>query len=139
MFSQTVEYALRAMLHLASVDRVAVNNETIAAATAVPAGYLSKVMRDLVVAGLVHSFRGPHGGFALARSPRDITILDVVTAVDSMDTALRSPIAGPLRGKLPALHRRLDDAVADIEQALRCTTLAHVLAEDEANEDAEKA
>lgn len=137
MFSQTVEYALRAMLYLAETDRVAVNSETIAGATGVPAGYLSKVMRDLVVAGLVHSFRGPNGGFALSRGPGDITILDIVRAVNSMDSVLRSPISGPLRGKLPTLHRRLDDAVADIERALHSTTLAQVLAESRASESAE--
>lgn len=136
MFSQTVEYALRAMLHLASLERTAVNSETIAAQTHVPAGYLSKVMRDLVVAGLVHSFRGPHGGFALSRPPEQITILDVVNAVDPMVSTLRNPLGGPLRGKLCTLHRRLDDAVADIERALKCTTLAQVLAEDRASEGA---
>ncbi len=135
MFSQTVDYALRAMLYLATVERVTVNSETIAAATGVPAGYLSKIMRDLVVAGLVHSFRGPHGGFALSRDPMDISILDVVAAVESAESALRTPVRRK-HGKLPSLHRWLGDAAGDIERAMRCTSLAQVLKADEESRDA---
>ena len=136
MFSQTVEYALRAMLYLASLDRAAVNSETIAGATGVPAGYLSKVMRDLVVAGLVASFRGPHGGFTLAREAADITVFDVVNAVDPFHRVLRGASPDPLQSKIYPLHRRLDDALTDIERTLRTTTLAQVLEEDRANEGA---
>lgn len=127
MFSQTVEYALRAMIHLAAADGIAQSGEKIAATTRVPHGYLSKVMRGLVVAGLVRSYRGPNGGFTLARSVDQISILDVVNAVDPVRRILRCPIGDPDHTVLCSLHRRLDDALATIEQTFRATTLADVL------------
>lgn len=127
MFSQTVEYALRAMMCLASLGGPAVNNDTVAGKTNVPPGYLSKIMRDLVVADLVRSFRGPHGGFSLARDPSAITILDVVNAVDPFQRIRRCPAGDPFHGELCALHQRLDNLLAEIERTLRRTTLAEVL------------
>ncbi len=127
MFSQTVEYALRAAAHLAALDGKAVNSENIAAATQVPQGYLSKVMRDLVVAGLVVSQRGPNGGFTLARPPDRISILDVVNAVDPILRIRQCPLGNPAHLKLCPLHRRLDDAAAQIEETFRRTSIAEVL------------
>ncbi len=127
MFSQTVEYALRAMMHLASTGGAAETGDKIASATRVPPGYLSKVMRDLVLAGLVRSFRGPNGGFTLAKPVADISILDVVSAVDPIRRIDRCPIGDPRHTDLCALHRRLDDALAIVEQTFRSTSLADVL------------
>lgn len=130
MLSQTVEYALRAMMHLATLDGTPVSCHTIAARTRVPPGYLSKVMRDLVVADLVTSFRGPNGGFILARPPAQITILDVVNAVDPIVRIHRCPVDNPLHTNLCALHQRLDDALAAIERTFRAATLAEMLEGD---------
>jgi Rrf2 family nitric oxide-sensitive transcriptional repressor len=127
MFSQTVEYALRAMMCLASFGGEVVSGEKIAARAHVPGGYLSKVMRGLVVAELVRSFRGPNGGFALARDPGGISILDVVNAVDPIHRIARCPINDPEHSELCALHRRLDSALEYVEQTFRRTTLAEVL------------
>src|SRR5690349_511493 len=112
MFSSTVEYALRAMMHLASLDGAPETSERIAAQTRVPSGYLSKVMRDLVVADLVTSFRGRRGGFVLARPPASITILDVVSAVDPIRRIDKCPLDNPAHAELCPLHRRLDQALA---------------------------
>jgi Rrf2 family protein len=127
MFSQTVEYALRAMMYLAAAGGAAQSGEKIAAGTRVPQGYLSKVMRDLVVAGLVRSFRGPNGGFILARSVGEISILDVVNAVDPIRRIDRCPVGDPSHASLCGLHHRLDGALAIVEQTFRSTTLADVL------------
>jgi Rrf2 family protein len=127
MFSQTVEYALRALMCLAGIGGAAVTNETVASRTNVPPGYLSKIMRDFVVAELVKSFRGPHGGFALGRDPAHITILDVLNAVDPGLRASRRP--GRARGqeRLRDLHEQLDDLLDELEHMLRHTTLAEVM------------
>jgi Rrf2 family nitric oxide-sensitive transcriptional repressor len=130
MMSQTVEYALRAMRYLASLDGAPVNCQTIAAQTRVPPGYLSKVMRDLVVAQLVTSFRGPNGGFVLARPPEQITMLDVVNAVDPIVRIQACPVGDPRHVRLCALHQRLDDALAAIERTFREATLAEMLRSD---------
>lgn len=126
MFSQTVEYALRAMICLASLDSPAVSSGVIAGRTAVPPGYLSKVLRDLVVARLVKSFRGPRGGFTLARPPEEITILDVVNAVDPFRRLSAAPADGADTG-LSLLHRRLDNTMTEIQAMLGSATLADVL------------
>jgi Rrf2 family protein len=131
MFSQTIEYALRAMMFLASNNGDAVSVEKIAAQTQVSQGYLSKVMRGLVLANLVRSFRGPNGGFVLARDAGSISILDVVNAVDPIQRHTRCPIGNPLHDNLCGLHRRLDNAMALVEQTFRTTTLAEVLASNQ--------
>lgn len=128
MLSQTVEYALRAMIHLAARESgVTLTAEALAERTRVPQGYLSKVMRDLVVAELVHSQRGPRGGFTLARPPADITMLEVVNAVDPIRRITRCPLGNPAHVKLCPLHKRLDDALAMIEREFAQTTLAEIL------------
>jgi Rrf2 family transcriptional regulator, nitric oxide-sensitive transcriptional repressor len=128
MFSQTVEYALRAMICLASppLDSPAVSSSVIAGRTAVPPGYLSKILRDLVVAKLVKSFRGPRGGFTLARAPEEITILDVVNAVDPFRRLKAAP-AGADDSGMDLLHQRLDHTMTEIQAMLGDATLADVL------------
>lgn len=128
MISQTIEYALRAMNHLAGLGPGATaSSESIAERTKVPRGYLSKVMRDLVVAGLVESQRGPSGGFCLARPANRLSILDIVNAVDPIRRIRQCPLGNPAHLSLCPLHRRLDDALAMIEQEFRSTTLAELL------------
>lgn len=128
MLSQTVEYALRAMVHLASLpDDASLNSESIAERTRVPKGYLSKILRDLVVADLVVSQRGPNGGFTLARPASRISMLDVIRAVDSFTRITKCPLGNPAHLKLCPLHRRLDDAMANIEKEFERTSLAEVL------------
>ncbi len=134
MFSQTVEYALRAMMYLASLGEAAVTSERIAAHTRVPPGYLSKVMRDLVVAKLVTSHRGPGGGFVLARPAGEITILDVVESVDPIRRIQKCPIDHPDHAELCPMHQRLDQALAEMERTLRSTTLAQVMSGEQKSE-----
>ena len=62
MFSQTVEYALRAVVHLATKTPEAQTTDQIAQATRVPRAYLSKVLQGLARGGIVQSTRGLGGG-----------------------------------------------------------------------------
>jgi len=128
MLSQTVEYALRAMVLLASsTPDEALGSDAIAERTQAPKGYLSKILRDLVVAGLISSQRGPRGGFMLARPAARISMLDVVNAVDPIDRIARCPLGNPAHTKLCPLHRRLDDAIASVEREFARTSLAEVI------------
>lgn len=130
MFSQTVEYALRAVAHLADRAPEARTTEQIAGATRVPKAYLSKVLQALVRGGVVRSQRGLGGGMTLLKSPRELTILEVVDAVDPIRRIKTCPLGLKTHGmRLCPLHRRLDDAMASVEDAFRGTTLAEVLAE----------
>ena len=130
MFSQTVEYALRAVVHLASHSPAARTTDQIAEATLVPRAYLSKVLQSLIRAGLVQSQRGLGGGMALARPASDLTILEVVNAVEPLARIRTCPLGLAAHGvHLCPLHSRLDAAIANVEEALGGTTLAELLAE----------
>ena len=95
MFTQTVEYALRAVVHLAAQGPSACTTEQIAKATKVPQAYLSKVLQALSRAGIVRSQRGIGGGVALAKTPEELTILEVVNAVDPIRRITKCPLGLP--------------------------------------------
>jgi Rrf2 family transcriptional regulator, iron-sulfur cluster assembly transcription factor len=82
-FSLSVEYAIHGMVFLATSARDgAVLVGDVARATAVPESYLRKVFQLLAKARLVASQRGARGGFTLARPASEITLADVVEAID---------------------------------------------------------
>lgn len=81
--TQTAEYALRVMAFMANLpEDAAVRARDLAVPTNVPPHYLSKLMRHLVVAGLIHSQKGHGGGFTLARAPDHITLEEVLQAAN---------------------------------------------------------
>jgi Rrf2 family protein len=129
MISQTAEYALRAIVFLADQGEARTTQE-IAAATRVPASYLSKVMQSLSRARVVRSQRGLHGGFTLATSPNELSVWDVIEAVDPIQRIRTCPLGLKAHGtKLCPLHRRLDDALALVENAFRESTVTDLLQE----------
>jgi Rrf2 family protein len=96
MLSQTAEYALRAVAHLAEQEADTLTPVgDIAAALDVPANYLSKILHQLARAGLVESTRGPRGGFRLGSTPDTITLADVVGAFDSLKDQRRCLLGRP--------------------------------------------
>ena len=130
MFSQTVEYALRAVVHLASKAPEARTTDQIATATLVPRAYLSKVLQALTRAGLVQSQRGLGGGMALGKPATEMTILDVINAVEPLQRIRTCPLGLAAHGvQLCPLHSRLDAAMATVEEALGSSTLAEVLSQ----------
>lgn len=130
MISQTAEYAMRAIAQLASQPDGSQTTQQIAEAVRVPLPYLSKVLQALAHAGLIHSQRGLHGGFTLARSPEALTVYDVIQAVDPIQRIKTCPLGLAAHGTtLCPLHRRLDDALSHVEQAFRQSTIADILRE----------
>ena len=130
MFSQTVEYALRAVVHLASEAPQARTTDEISQATRVPRAYLSKVLQNLVRGGVVNSQRGLGGGMTLTKSPQNLTILEVVNAVEPIQRIRTCPLGLAAHGvHLCPLHARVDAALALVEKAFASSTLAEVLAE----------
>lgn len=84
--------------------------------TQVPAGYLSKVRHKLERNQIVRSRGGPHGGYTLARPARQISVIEVVNAVDPIRRITSCPLATLSHGRrLCHLHARLDEAIAAIE------------------------
>ncbi len=130
MFSQTVEYALRAVIHLAHEAPAARTTAQIAEATRVPKDYLSKILQNLAKKGILQTQRGVGGGVSLAKTPEKLTILDVVNAVEPIERYTTCPLKLPNHGtNLCPLHRRMDEAMATVEEAFRNSTLAEVLAD----------
>src|SRR6266550_7980483 len=119
MISQTAEYALRAVVYLASRPEAAQTTPAIAEVTKVPAGYLAKVMQSLGRGGLVHSQRGLGGGFTLAKPADQLSVFDVIEAVDPIHRIQSCPLGLKGHMNLCPLHRRLDNAIGMVEKALR--------------------
>ena len=132
MFSQTVEYALRATIYLAQQSPRPCTTQQMAEAVLVPRAYLSKVLQRLTEHGLVRSQRGTGGGVALALTPAEITIFAIVDAVDPILRIDACPLGlATHRERLCPLHERLDKAIAQVELALKSSTLAELLADPE--------
>jgi Rrf2 family protein len=128
MFSQTVEYALRAVVNLAMKSPEPQTTAAIAEATQVPTAYLSKVLQGLKDKGIVKLQRGIGGGVSLAHLPDQLTILDIVNAVDPIQRIKTCPLDLKSHGvRLCALHFRMDQALMSMETAFRSTTLAELL------------
>ncbi|WP_158508898.1 RrF2 family transcriptional regulator [Gemmatirosa kalamazoonensis] len=88
MLSNTAEYALRAVLHLAGRPTGAWTHVSeLARTTGVPRNYLSKTLNQLARAGVLRSTRGPSGGFRLAGPASELTLDRVVAPFMGLDTA----------------------------------------------------
>ena len=130
MISQTVEYALRAVVTIAQQRGQPCTARKIAEITQAPLAYLSKLMQRLVRAGLVRSQRGLHGGFVLTKQPQDLTIWDVVDVVEPIKRIEQCPLGIRSHGAgLCPLHCQLDKANATVEVIFRETTIAELLSQ----------
>jgi Rrf2 family protein len=103
----------------------------------VPAAYLAKHLQALSRAGILESVQGPRGGYRLARPAAEITVLDVVEAIDGDEPAFRcteirrrGPTAQPASAYRLAcgIHRVMDDADAAWRATLRAVTVAELVA-----------
>jgi len=131
LFSLTVEYAMRAVLALAGGDGTPMTTRQIAQTMKVPQSYLSKVLQSLVRGGLVYSTRGLNGGFVLSGSPDELSMLDIMNAVSPIKRIESCPLdLDSHSSDLCPLHRRLDEAMAHVQEAFAGTTLAEILSEE---------
>jgi len=81
--TRQADYALSAMYYLSKMEanqRAATSQ--IAQEQRIPPSFLAKIISQLSIAGLIHTSRGARGGVSLARPPEDISILEVVEAID---------------------------------------------------------
>lgn len=131
--SAKAEYAVRAMSYLASVPPdVLVKADDLAKAQGIPAQFLVDILSDLRADRLVRSHRGRDGGYALARTPDEISIADVLRCIDGPLASVRDiglgdlPYSGPT-ASLTDVWRALRAAMRSVlEQA----TLADVASGD---------
>jgi Rrf2 family protein len=81
--TRQADYAVRAVLYLARVGNAQRSaTGTIAKEQNIPPSFLAKIISQLSIAGLLHTSRGARGGVTLAREPGNITLLEVVEAID---------------------------------------------------------
>ncbi len=137
---KAASYAVASMVDLArrhheSEKSGEVRAHSIAERYGLPVSYTAKILSQLAKASLLNSGRGPQGGFSLARSPEDITLLDILEAVGALshgDVQLASGIS-------PAVQRNLDQIVdTSMKQAkdhLAESTLADLMREGREREE----
>jgi Rrf2 family nitric oxide-sensitive transcriptional repressor len=92
VISQTAEYALRAVVFLASDPGAPRTTRQIAQVTRVPQSYLSKVLQGLGRAGIIASQRGLHGGSLLVRPASELTVFEVINAVEPIQRIRTCPL-----------------------------------------------
>jgi len=94
----------------------------------VPPSYLAKILQNLAKAGIVISRRGASGGFILARTPEEVTILDVVQSVDPIHRITKCPLNLDSHCEvLCPMHANLDAAIAEVQGILGSSTIAELL------------
>lgn len=125
-----VDYAVRAMVELAAADGGPLKGEAIATVQEVPLSFLENILIELRHARLVRSQRGREGGYRLARPAEEITVADVIRAVEGPIASVRSEspdeiaysgTAEPLREVWIALR-------ANMRAVLESVTLADIAA-----------
>jgi len=99
-------YGLYAMMELTRTHRGdSVQIKDIADAQDIPQHYLEQLLVTLRKAGFVKSFRGTNGGYALAKAPSEVTVLDILTALEGPVEVLREQVP---RGGLEFYWQRLE-------------------------------
>jgi Rrf2 family protein len=127
MISKTAEYALRAIICLAADTTRPLSADILAEKTKVPRRYLTRVLQDLVVAGLVASRSGPGGGYVLAKPTGEVTILHVINAVSPLERIKSCPLGLKSHTSLCPLHAELDLVFAASEAAFAAVTIKKLL------------
>jgi Rrf2 family protein len=111
--SRTAGYALQAALQLARTgSSVPVPCSQLAAEGQMPERFLLQILRNLVTHGILHSARGVDGGYRLERRPEEISLLEVIEAVD-----------GPLCTSAPVAEGLPQASLAKLRQALEQVTM----------------
>jgi Rrf2 family protein len=126
--SAKVDYAVRAAVELAAADTPPVKGELLAQAQNIPLKFLENILGELRHAGLVRSQRGTEGGYWLARPPEEITIADVIRAVEGPLAHVRGepPESLAYKGKAEPLGKLWVAVRANLRAVLESVTLADV-------------
>jgi len=135
--TRRTDYAIRALIHLANSEESPVSAAVIGKAMDIPTGFLQQVLREMQQAGLVTSRPGPSGGYALARPAGEISVLQIVEALEgplrSTECALRG---GPCHwDQVCALHWVWSSARDALCDELAGACLERVAADDRALAD----
>ncbi len=125
--SAKADYAVRAAAELAAAsDERPVKAERIATAQGIPVNFLENILGELRHAGLVRSQRGAEGGFRLAKPPAQITVADVIRAVEGPLASVRGgpPEEATYEGAATALLRVWIAVRHNLREVVEKVTLA---------------
>jgi Rrf2 family protein len=128
--TRQADYAIRAMLFLASLkpgERASTSQ--IAETKKIPSSFLAKIVSQLSIAGLIHTSRGARGGVSLAHTPEEVTVLDVVEAIDG-PIALNDCTLDPRQcsfGEECPIRPLWCDTQAELVEKLRTTTFSQFI------------
>ena len=127
--SAKVDYAIRAMVELAASSPGNVKVERISTEQRIPRDFLENILLDLRHAELVASRRGVEGGYRLARPPDEISIADVIRAVEGPLASIRGVRPDELEylGAATSLRETWIELRAAIRGVLEETTLADLV------------
>jgi Rrf2 family protein len=127
--SAKADYAVRAMVELAAtVEEKPIKAERIATAQDIPLNFLENILGELRHAGLVRSHRGAEGGFRLARDSHEITVADIIRAVDGPLASVRGapPEESEYKGAAAALPRVWIAVRANLRSVVEHVTVADI-------------
>jgi Rrf2 family protein len=128
MLSQTVEYALRAVVFLAQEPQTPRTTTQISEKVKVPLSYLRKIMQQLAKATIVESQRGKNGGFLLLSTPNTLTVLQVINAIDPIRPLDCCPLKeNSTCTSLCPLHSMLQRVGATLQQEFASVFLSDLL------------
>lgn len=129
--SRTVAYALNATLQLADSDSQApIPCSQLAAKGHMPERFLLQILRGLVNHNILHSTRGVDGGYSLERSPREISLLEVIEAIDGPLTAALPSCEGSegaLSHREAKLRQALEQITSTSRQQLQAVKLSDLM------------
>jgi Rrf2 family protein len=129
--SAKADYAVRAAIELAaSPEGKPVRAERIATAQGIPLNFLENILGELRHAGIVRSQRGADGGFRLAKPPGEVTIADVIRAVEGPLATVRG--GPPEEAAYPGAASELPRVWIAVRKSLRAV-VEHVTVADVAN------
>lgn len=124
MLSSTSEYALRIMAILSQQKPDSfLKGDEIAKEAKVPAAYLAKILQSLNKAGLVTAQKGIGGGYILSKPSNQISLFDIVNAVDPFKRITKCPLGIPNHTTLCPLHKKLDDAYGNFQKIFKSCSL----------------
>lgn len=138
-YAQSTELAVDSLLFMAvHTGRQEFSAEELAKAQNLSISYLAKILQQLARAGLLRSQRGPKGGYALARAPHEITLLDIALIFEGSAPLYSCNAQTKLcnLGSHCLIVSSFREAEAKMHEVLRSVTLAHLLArlQEHANE-----
>lgn len=128
--TRQADYALRAMLYLARLNAdIRAATSQIANEQQIPPSFLAKIISQLSIAGLISTSRGARGGVTLARPADDISLLDVVEAIDgpiSLNVCAHSAGVCPFGEDCP-IQPIWSDAQIELVNRLKSTTFGQLV------------